>query len=176
MLNQPRSILLALFALVTAVGCDAEDETLLDDTELRFVSMPNNFVFLPYHGHWEGLMDQVDGITQNDYIATLEFAPGMCLNSGGAISRAKWDYFNVGETCTSVLELMNVTVAPDGTRTWTFYDSNVSGPCMDGRVELTETDDPDVMWHTWSNLNGILDAEGFVTQDGICGSGSQGNL
>jgi len=59
-------------------------------------------------------------------------------------------------------------VHADGTRTWTFSDTNVSGPCIDGLVDLTETSDPTVLDYAWRYLDGTLDAEGTVDRTRSC--------
>lgn len=167
--------LLMLLPLVTAIGCDVqEEEPLIDeDLEMRLIATPiGGLGFEPYHGRWEGPMTQVNGITNNDYDATIVLAPGLCTVLGTDILRAEWDYYNLGLTCTSELDLLGVGVAPDGTRTWTFYDSNVSGPCSDGLVDLTETADPTIMEHTWRDLTGTVDAEGLVNRVGLCSWGA----
>ena len=170
MLQSSRFLLLALLPL-TIVGCDTEDDS-FDPTEFRSSSpTPNPTpLFQPYHGHWEGLAEQVDGNVELDYNATITLNPAAFCNPAGPDgAQAVWDYFHAGLICTSHLDLFGVAVDVHGTRTWMFYDENLTGPCTDGWVTLTETNNPGVMWHQWRDLDGILDAEGFVTRDGMCG-------
>lgn len=174
MTNRSCLTLLALVPLLTPVGCDgdADAPTLDEELESRLTANPIVGAQIePYHGRWVGPMTQVGGNPTNDYDATIALAPGLCTVSGNDIARAEWDYYNLGLVCTSELNLLGVGVALDGTRTWTFYDNNLTGPCTDGLVDLTETSDPLVMEHTWRDLSGTVDAEGTVTRTGVCGSG-----
>ncbi|NVB37473.1 hypothetical protein G6O69_06490 [Pseudenhygromyxa sp. WMMC2535] len=168
MMNPTRFLVLASFPLMLA-ACDPALVVDADDDELRALSELPSTLFQPYHGRWEGLAVQVDGQTNYDYEATIQLAPGICTIDGVDVYTAQWDYFHLGITCTSELSLQGMASTMDGYTRWYFSDTNVSGPCTDGLVSLTETDDPDVMWHTWQDINGVLDAEGEVTQVAICG-------
>lgn len=172
------STLLLLLSLLAPVACDV-DETLVDDAELeqRLTVVPVP-VIQPYHGRWEGPMTDLDGNPLHDYDATIVLTPDLCTIRAGDILSAEWDYYNLGITCTSDLELLGIGLLPGGTRVWTFYDHSLTGPCIDGYVDLTETADPNVMHHAWRNLGigGAIDAEGLLTRNGLCtpgfGSGS----
>lgn len=164
---------LAATAMLLITACDA-DAPLIDDTEAeeRIAATPIGGLGLrPYHGRWEGPITQVDGITNNDYDATVVLTPGLCTITGGDVLSAEWDYYNLGVVCTSDLQYLGLGVWPDGTRTWTFYDTNNSGPCLDGLMDLTETADPAVLHYTWRYLDGTVDAEGDVAKNGLCTPG-----
>ncbi len=173
MMTGSRLARLALLPLLIHLGCDVQPQEAAfdDELEVRLAATPIPGWLEPYHGRWEGPMTQVDGIADLDYDATILMAPDMCTVVGGDILRAEWDYYNVGAVCTSELDPMGMSIAPDGTRTWTFFDTNVSGPCINGYVDLTETADPAVMVHTWRYIGGSVDAQGLVNRVGLCGSG-----
>lgn len=174
-MNPSSSVLgLAAASLLCITACDVDDPQ-PDDTaqQQRIAAGPIVGLGLqPYHGRWEGPITQVDGITNNDYDATVVLTPGrLCTLNGGDILSAEWDYYNLGVVCTSDLQFLGLGLAPDGTRTWTFYDDNNGGPCIDGLMDLTETADPTVLHYTWRYLNGTVDAEGDVAKNGLCTPG-----
>jgi len=157
---------------LVAAGCDAEAETddvFVDEAELgERTGLAPLLASQDYYGRWDGPMDNVSGDPQLEYDATIKLASALCTQSGSAVRTAEWDYYNLGVTCTSELELLGVGLAPDGTRTWTFSDTNISGPCTDGLVDLTETSDPAVLEHTWRYLDGTVDAQGTLDRTRAC--------
>ncbi len=161
--------------LPLTVACDAEvEDTQEFETEERFgpIGPPGSFGLQPYHGRWQGAMVQVDGITANNYDATLALTPGQCKQTtNGEELTSEWDYNQAGFTCTSELSLLGTFVRPNGNHVWAFDDTSVTGPCIDGRVTLEETSDPNVMLHKWRYLDGTLDAEGLVTKSTLCSAG-----
>jgi hypothetical protein len=164
------STILLLLPLLCTVGCDV-DEPVLDVDELELRASPADLGLKPFHGRWEGPMSHVGGNPSYDYEATLVFNPGICTLQGTDVYTAEWDYYNLGITCTSELELLGVGVLPDGKRVWTFSDQSRTGPCDDGLVDLAETGDPNVMLHTWRTLQGEIDAVGLVERNGFCTPG-----
>ncbi|MEM7159846.1 MAG: hypothetical protein AAF799_43805 [Myxococcota bacterium] len=161
----------ALVPLLATVACDVEQDAIVPPEEVEErMAIGQISIIKPYHGLWTGPMTQVDGIAQNDYDATIMLAPGLCTVSGDDLFRAQWDYYNHGVTCTSELDLLGQSIDVNGLRTWTFYDANLTGPCTDGYVDLTETNDPTVMDHQWRSLDGVVDAAGQLDRNGVCGS------
>lgn len=164
---------LALLPLMlAAIGCDVEEETddvFLDDAEVegRLLVIPGGQI-KPYNGRWNGPMDNVSGDPSLEYDATIRLAAALCSASGSPVYTAEWDYYNVGATCTSELALLGVSMGVDGSRIWTFSDTNTSGPCVDGLVDLTETSDPAVMEHTWRYPDGTVDAQGTLDRTRGC--------
>ncbi len=117
-------------------------------------------------------MDMVELGPEYDYDATIVLTPGFCTLDGAQHLSAQWDYFGIGEVCTSELDFVGVGIGPDGARTYTFYDHSRTGPCRDGLVELSETADPLVMVHTWRALSGTnIVSEGELTVTGLCTPG-----
>lgn len=83
---------------------------------------------------------------------------------------AEWDYFSYGVQCTSELTFLGTSIDAEGDKVYTFLDSNQTGPCTDGYVDLEETSDPDVMVHRWRTYGpgSTVDAEGLVELTGAC--------
>ena len=172
----PLARLLVVLPLALA-ACDASDESFdpAEDDMRAAIALEFSPSFEPFHGRWEGPMLQVDGIAEYNYEATIMLARGICTVSGDNIYGAEWNYTELGVTCTSDLELLEVEVGPDNMRTWLFYDQNTSGPCQDGLVTLTETGESGAMWSTWRDLDGVLDAEGMVDRYALCGGQTSQN-
>lgn len=173
------STLLLLLPLLATIGCDAEeplldDELLLvDEVELR--ASPGDFGLRPYHGRWEGHMNDAAGNPSHDYEATIVLNPGICRLDGKDVYSAQWDYYNLGVICTSDLLLLGTGLLPNGKRVWTFSDQSRTGPCVDGFVDLAETDQPNVLAHSWRTLQGDIDATGLLERDGLCTPGFGGD-
>ena len=166
------ALLAVLPLMLTVAGCDVEndvDADMLDEAEIaERVGLVPGPLYQPYYGRWQGVMENVGGSSLLEYDATIKLAPPLCTASGAQVYTAEWDYYNLGEVCTSELSLLGVGVNFDGTRTWTFYDTNLTGPCTDGLVDLTETADPTVMEHTWRYPDGTLDAQGTLDRTRSC--------
>lgn len=174
------STLLLLLPLLAPIGC-AVEEPLLDDEleldedlELELRSSPEEFGLRPYHGRWEGHMNNSAGNHSHDYEATIVLNPGICRVDGQDVYTAQWDYYNLGLTCISDLRLLGVSVLPGGSRVWTFSDQNRTGPCVDGLVDLAETGQPGVFAHSWRSSQGEVDATGLVERNGLCTPGFGG--
>ncbi|MGH1340835.1 MAG: hypothetical protein ACRBN8_04755 [Nannocystales bacterium] len=160
---------LATSALLTLAACDGAAGAPAGEFAVEELEQEERLLFVtkPWHGRWEGHMTTLDG---PDYDSTLVMNHFQCLNNPtwGDDLTAEWDYYTLGVQCTSDLSYLGTSLAPDGTKTYTFHDSTKSGPCMNGLVDLRETDTPGVMLQTWRTLDNTIDAQGLVEVLGNC--------
>lgn len=158
-------VLPLLCLLCAPLGCDEpieETATFAEDAEHRAKPIP---LTQPWHGRWEG---NITNTANWDYDATI-VANGPLCPFVGFPNTAEWDYYTLPELCTSNLTYLGTSIDANGTKTYTFADTTQTGPCLDGLVDLEETEDPDIMNYTWRELkNGAVHAQGVVKRNGTC--------
>ncbi|MBV1859840.1 MAG: hypothetical protein KUG77_15620, partial [Nannocystaceae bacterium] len=109
---------LFLPVLLCLGACDPGHELADDDTIAERVAYAPVPLWEPWHGRWVGLMDMVELGPEYDYDATIALTPGICRIDQAQWLSAQWDYFGIGEVCTSELQFLGVSIGSSGEKTY----------------------------------------------------------